>query len=458
MALFYSDQLGPLTGFNTVQGSSTDIKRTQTKLVVSEGAIPAEKWLVDPRLKRLFKYQFGGTGSVVIPKGRIVALATNGGPNDDGVFAGYSSRKKFNALTIANGGQDVDDIDKDGKAYTRKANVAIGVAPNNIFEQSLEDTADVLPTIIRSNTYIELPYFTNKADAEVVHFGSAYGILKAGDFVCSDANGRFVKFEVYPTISETLNADADASGKAVVHVGLPIKPQTEVAVVNAANEVVTVDEVIFAAGEIHLSGLTASQVTQIVVTYASAVPADPTHIVGQVYAVDTNLPPEGWLQWAEWGLSDQKLMANYDATGFPSDMTANGYPYDPGYVDALSKMMGPQGQGIPGLTNGSNIEVVITDETIGTIQAGVAVGTVHNFRLRHLPAVDGSLVLKIDGTVVTPEYVDYTAGLVVVKNPQAYTSAVAVTASYKATGQIPGLPTNRDYKGSVGAVRIMLKL
>ncbi|AOQ24697.1 hypothetical protein MTAT_20420 [Moorella thermoacetica] len=459
MALFYNDQLGPFNGFTQVKGSSTDVKRTHTKLIVSEGAVPAEKWLVDPRLKRLFKYQFGGTGSVVIPKGRIVALATNGGPNDDGVFIGYSSRKKFNALTIANGGKDVQDIDKDGNAYVRKANVAIGVAPTNIFEQLADDTADVLPLIIRSDVYIEVPYFTNKEDAEAVHWGSAYGILRAGDLVCSDENGRFVKFEVYPTKSETLNASADANGQAVVHVGLPIKPQTNVTVVNAANETVNVDEVVFASGEIHLSGLTASEVTQVTVTYISAIPNDPTHVVGQVYAVDTNLPPEGWLQWAEWGLTDQQLMFDYDRTGFrPEDMTDNGYPFDPAYVDALAKMMGPQGKGIPGLTNGSNIETTITDEVIGNIQPNIAAGTVHNFRLLHVPAVEGSLEVKINGVVVTPEYVDYTSGLVIIKTPQSYSMAVPVTASYKATGQIPGLPTNWDYKGSIGAVRIMLKL
>lgn len=461
--LSYDRQLGPFQGFQRVQSTPDDIKRTQTKLVVSEGPVPSEKWLVDPRLKRLFKYQFGGGGWVVIPKGRIVALSADGGPYNDGRFRGYINRFLWNAITIANGGADVTEYDKDGNQYVRKANVPIGVALYNIFEQTEDDTADVLPTVIRANTYIEVPYLASKTDADVVPFGCAYGQLKAGDYVCSDANGKFVKWTEYKVKTQTFNdVVADANGFATVYVDQPIKSADSVQIEAKLNDgtvvdTAQVDSVRLASGQIGISGLGADATVDITVTYTSAIPQGYEQIVGQVYAVDTNLPPEGWLRWAEWTLEERKKDADFNATGFrPQDLTDKGYPYDPGYVDVLSKMVGPEGRGIPGLTDGSNIEVQYTDVKIGEIQPGIPAGTVHNFRIPHVPLVEGTVKVYIGGEEVAPEYIDYKTGLVIVKNPLEYSAKAAVTASYRATGQIAGVPTNWDFKGSIGAVRIML--
>lgn len=460
MALYNDPRYGLNTGFEIDKGAADDVMRTQTRLVVSEGR-HSEKWLVDPRLKGLFKYQFGGSGYVVIPKGRIVALATNGGPNNDGRFNGYLSRMLFNALTIANGGADVSELDKNGNSYTRSANRPLGVAPYNIYEQAADATADVLPdAIIRD--YIELPYFAAKADAENIHFGSAYGALKAGDLVTSDANGRFVKFSEYKQKVQNFTVTPDAGGAATVYVDQPIKDagsvSAEVTLVSDGSAVASaaIDDVKLASGQVSFTGLGTDPVN-IEVTYTSAIPSGYDQVLGKVLAVDTNLPPEGWLKWVQWTLADLKQDAAYNKTGFRLDDIVNGYPYDPSFVGNIySSADGPMG--IPGLTDGSNIEVEYTLEKIGAIQPGIAANTVHHFRLLHRPAVAGTIHIFIGGVEVTPDYVDPVSGLVVVKNPQQYAGVTDVTATYKATGQIPGLPTNWDFKGAVGAVRILLSL
>ncbi|MEW6770023.1 MAG: hypothetical protein AB1330_01335 [Bacillota bacterium] len=471
MALYFDRNLGPTSGLKRVASTSTDVKRTHTKLIVSEGPVPAEKWLIDPRLRKLFKYM-NSTRWVVLPKGRIVALATNGGVNDDGRFVGYINRFTWNALTIANGGVDVTELDKDGNTYTRKANVPVGVVPYNMFEQDeLEDMADVLPTVVRDHTYIEVPLFTNKVDAEAIHWGSAYGTFKGGDMLCSDANGRFIKWEEYKTEEQSFVDVAVDSGVATVYVDQPIKPGTTpvIEVIDPATQTpvagATLGDVLYASGKIVIEGLGTLTAVDVQVAYTSAIPQSPLQIVGKVCAVDLNIPPEGWLKWAEWALADQKTMADFDPTGFrPQDLTQGtgltdgGYPYDPGYVDVLSKLYGPSGQGIPGLTDGSNIETQYTDEVIGEIQPNLAIGTKYTFRLKHRPAVLGSLTVKIGDTEVVPDYVDYDAGLVIIITTQTYSTVQTVTATYKATGQVPGLPTNWDFKGCVGGLRIMLTL
>jgi len=460
LAFVFDKQMGLTNGFTPVPGSPDDIKRTHSKLVVSEGTTPAEKWIVDPRLKRLFKYQFGGPGWVVIPKGRIVALSADGGPANDGRFKGYITRHIYQAITLANGGVDVaNEVAKDGTTYTRKANQPVGVALYNIYEQKSDDMADILPNIIRADKYIEVPYFQNKADADAIHWGCAYGALKGGDYLCSDANGRFVKWEEYKTKVQNFANITPSTGTVTVYVNEPIKagvePTFEVTLVSDNSLVTgaTLGEVLYAQGKVTLENCGANPVN-VAITYVTAIPGGYDQIVGRVYAVDTNLPPEGWLKWAQWAAEDRKLDADWNNWGLRPEDFENGPLYLKKYRD---QVWGEEiGQGIPGLTNASNIEVQYTDEKIGEIQAGVAANTTHHFYTLHKPVVEGSLTVKIGGVEVVPDYVDYPSGLIIVKNPTQYTTKQDVTATYKATGQIPGVPTNWDFKGSLGAVRIML--
>lgn len=387
--------------------------RTNTKLQAGTHDSPGEKYLVDPRLPRLFRYHFGGDGWVVIPKGRVVAPATNGGNDDDGRFDDFDANVPYNAITLANGGVDVTETGRDGDEYTRTANKPIGVAYANLYEEFIDGFNGMQPTI-ENEIYIELPYIPVKTDAEEIHWGAFYDEdisrpVKAGDFVMSDENGFVIK------------ADFEK-----------IREQIESAVDLAALKVALKEE---------------SRMRE--------------QVIGQVWAVETNMPPQGWLKWVGWSAEQTSEDEWRNATGAThADIGAQdgfpGYPYERSYrnIDTRDGKYYPQG--IPGLTNGANIEVPFEDEVIGYVNAGQS-GR-HDFYLLHTPAVEGSLVLKVGDTVVKPTHFDELSGRVVFTAPENTTGApVAVTATYKAVGQIPGVPTGWDFKGSIGAVRILLQ-
>lgn len=405
MAMF-SGSTGPM------RDTKDQYNRTNTKLQAGTHDSPGEKFAIDSRLKRLFRYHFGGDGWVVIPKGRAIAPATdNFGESQDGVIKDFSSSTKLPVITLANGGKDVSDTGKDGSLYTRKANKAIGVAYGNLYEEFVDGFNGMQPTI-ENTIYIELPYIPVKADAEEVEWGSFYDInigrpAKNGDYVMSDENGRIIVAD-FDLIREQIAAAADLPALKVL----------------LAKESMMRDQVI-----------------------------------GQIWSLETNMPPEGWLKWVGWAQEDMRQDDNkINNSGFrPEDIGAQdgfpGFPYEKTYANWDKGQYKPQG--IPGLTNGSNIEVPYTDEVIGTVAPGQK-GR-HDFRLLHLPAVDGTVEIKFGGEVITPVYVNAELGLVVVEvDNSAGATPKDVTASYKATGQIPGIPTGWDFKGSIGAVRILL--
>lgn len=398
-------------GAKQLESTKEQYYRTNTKLQHSVHDAPPEKFLIDPRLPRLFRYHFGGDGWVVIPKGRAVAPATDdGGIFKNGMIKDFDSDVYRPVLTLANGGKDVTEIGKDGKEYVRKANKAIGLAYANLYEELIDGFNGMQPTV-ENEIYVELPYIPRKEDAEETEWGCFYDVnpedpVKAGDYVMSDENGRLIK------------ADFDAVRKK-------------------AEEATTIAELREAVTEeMRLRD----------------------QVLGQVWAVETNLPPHGWLKWVGWTDEQRADMDN------PSGMTAQdimdnefpGYPYEKTYrnFDVKSNRYYPQG--IPGLTDGSNIEVPFEDVVIGQINPGQS-GR-HDFRIQQHPIVEGTLEVKIDGEVVEPAHVDYKTGLVtIMADENTGETPQAVTASFKATGQIPGVPTGWDFKGSVGAVRILLQ-
>lgn len=414
--------------FPGVSGPIKDEKdqyfRTNTKLQVSTHDSPSEKFLVDPRLPRLFRYHFGGDGWVVIPKGRAVAPATNGGPNDDGRFDDFDSNVKYNALTLANGGVDVEEVGKDGNTYVRKANKAIGVAYANIYEEIVDGFNGMQPTV-ENEIYIELPYIPRKQDAEEIHWGSFYDRdperpVKAGDYVMSDENGRLIKADFEKVREDIMAAKQEAANAEDV---------------NALSEALQK----LADAEAEYTRLQ-------------------EQVIGQVWAVETNLPPQGWLKWVMWSQEDVQGDESNNRTGMrpDKDIGESGYPYDGSYRNAERKNTNYFPQGIPGLTNASNIEVPFENEVIGYIQPGQK-GR-HDFRLLHTPAVEGSVEIKVGGNVVDPDHIDYESGLIVLTaDNSSGQSPLEVSATYKATGQIPGVPTGWDFKGSIGAVRILLQ-
>lgn len=393
-----------------IPDTTDQYNRSNTKLQAGTHDSPGEKFLLDPRIKRLFRYHFGGDGWVIIPKGRAIAPATDdGGIFKNGTMHDFDGDVYRPVLTLANGGVDVTEIGRTGEEHTRTANRAIGVSYANLYEEFVDGFNRMQPTV-ENEIYIELPYIPNKADAEEIEWGSFYDVnpavgVKAGDFVMSDENGRLIK------------ADFDSQRSILTGGGTAEDKFKAVAEISRLQE----------------------------------------QVIGQVWAVETNLPPQGWLKWVGW--TDTQMLEDHN----PSGMTAAdigtedgfpGYPYEKTYRnwDVNTNKYYPQG--IPGLTNGSKIEMDF-DEVIGTVQPGT--GGRFDFSISRTPIVEGSVEITIDGVKITPENIHYGSGLVTFKYDNTGSAPLDVVAKYKATGQIPGVPTGWDWKGSVGAIRILLQ-
>ncbi|QHW35676.1 hypothetical protein GZH47_32785 (plasmid) [Paenibacillus rhizovicinus] len=420
MALFHGNG-------NPIRDQKDQYFRSNTKLQAGTHDSPGEKFLIDPRLKRLFRYHFGGDGYVVIPKGRVIAPATDvfDNPNKPGQVKDFDTNAWVPVITLANGGVDVTETGKTGAQHTRQANRPIGVAYGNLYEQFVDGFNGMQPTV-ENEIYIELPYIPLKADAEEVEWGSFYDAdptrpAQPGDYVMSDTVGRVIKAD-FDKLREDI---ADAADLAELKVAL--------------TEMSRLGEQSF----------------------------------GQIWAVETPIKdgsaPTGWLKWVQWSQEDMRSDDKWiNNSGFrPEDIGTQdgfpGYPYERTYNNMDIATGKYQPKGIPGLTNGANIEVSYTNEVIGMVNAGQS-GR-HDFRLLHLPAIEGSAVIKAGNTTLDTDtakpshivYINYELGLVVVNVDNTAGSApIAVTATYKATGQIPGIPTGWDFKGSIGAVRILL--
>ena len=147
----------------TIAGS-----RSNTKLVVSGGDSPAEKWVTDSTLPVLFNYDYAAYAErqVVIAKGLIVAV---GGKQKD-----YDTGAIVNSITIADG------------AATDNKKFAIGMAPYNFSKNYADFLYGNQPAII-TREYVELPLFVGASaatDAATIKYGAVFGsAISAGDYV-----------------------------------------------------------------------------------------------------------------------------------------------------------------------------------------------------------------------------------------------------------------------------------
>lgn len=531
------------------RSNETRIGRSQNNLNVSPHDVPNIKYSVDDRLPALFKYGFAvGFNHMIAPKGRIAAIDPFMDLIDfDSHYDPVQGRKlQYNTVTIANGGMAVqlrDDTDK----YVAMGNLvttdAVGKAMANIgkewkplknidkkygtddtlrsffdgtkFESSLEQltaggfkldvatsptdqnphTGRVLDAtnkvimnvrpgnkpvgIFQRNEYlrgtdayngmmagpiltdalIELPWFLFKDKAEANLWGSAYGALKPGDLVKSDENGRFVKS---PLSSDTALKDIEDKGKM------------------------------------------------------SEYEAERQQVIGEVYAVNHNLVPEGAARWATWALSDRLNYQGFnpeeytqtnrkgedaiDHSAHVSTGTYPGYPYDKAYsdhdlnmlasskADTFNPRMNAEYQfselGIPGLTDGYNAFVrEMPEEKGATIHYRGDNATVPYsrtfIRLTNVSIEPDSLEIKfgakaykkcVEGAKLGAngefriDFVDLVQGIVVlVINDEAKADALLkpladgldVMFKYKKRG-LAGVPTWMDWDGCIGSVKILL--
>lgn len=152
--------------------------RSNTKLIVSGGDSPAERWKVKQDLPKLFDYPYGGPGQtdVIVSKGMMVAI-----DKDNPVNKHYDNDRLLTQITIADG-----------------TNKVIGMAPYNFCREVDDRFTGNQPSII-TKEYVELPYFPDTEDAKNCLWGNASGELDPGDFVKVSADpelrGRLVKWE-----------------------------------------------------------------------------------------------------------------------------------------------------------------------------------------------------------------------------------------------------------------------
>lgn len=388
---------------NIIQSTDEKQMRTQTKLIKDKGERPSGKKLIDPRLPRLFQYHygnpFGAQEWVVIPKGRIVSIV----PDEE--RKAFDDNKYYNMVTIANGGEDVqednDDPTSSASNYTRVANKPVGVSTLNIYQDIDGKFSGNLPNYVTKAT-INLPLFSEKDKAEEIEWGSAYGDLKPGDSVKSDENGRFVKW------------------------------QDPVALIKDGME----------PGEAYGEGDSIEQK------------------VGRVHRVNKNLVPAGWLKWA----MPEYLYGKDNNTGFSIEDIQDGMPYDPAYKDGF-KGDPYRPTGIPGLTDGMNYTKEYEDIRIGTLNENMEAGDKVHLRLpeEYTPFDVESYTLKANDTEVGNELLDVyhvssEEGLFSVELQTDINQEFEITVDFAATHQMPGMPTNIDWDGVVGSVDIVIQL
>jgi hypothetical protein len=198
-------------------------------------------------------------------------------------------------------------------------------------------------------------------------------------------------------------------------------------------------------------------------------------VVGQIYAQDFNSEPWGWMKWVMWDDSqkfqDDVYVNKSGAGNLPSD---NGYPFDASYGIGSKEMDGYLSQyttnptGIPGLHDGSGNYVgygkndtVFADMVLGAVPTGTGDDVVLTYQAKdyaggNLTKLQNGVAVKIDNVAIDPARItiDYVRGLISIKHAAADAGKV-VTATYKAF--MYGTPTEWDFKGVIGAFRVLLK-
>lgn len=511
------------------------INRTNNFMNTSEHDVPNIKYLMDFRLPVLFKYGFAyGFNQIVIPKGRIVATD----PNMD--LVDFESTKQFNTLTLANGGTPVRlrqtgdlypnfsgkanaivsaaaqgkqaqhvgkgwtpvagldaaysdvcyrpcakaQVGEDGGAAidfdapadqlaaagfsvssetgkvvdasgedrndVRVANHPIGMLERNEYTRDEDAYNGIAPGPVLTDAMTELPWFAFKDNAEQNPWGSAYGALFPGALVKSDENGRFVLSPLsFPKIVATMSL-----------------------------------------AEYEL---------------------ERQQVIGQVYAVNHDLVPEGAAKWATWALEDRLKSEEFNpavyaktnrrgedavnTTPYKSTGGYPGYPFDKNYlnhdlhmlastarIDTFDPRMNPEYEysdlGIPGLTDGYNaVKRQKPDFKAGTIHYAGGKDYVDMF-FRNLDVNVEDLQISIGGVAKTNcvegallnggafvvKYASEKQGIIVIgvadkakadellKDKPA---GVDVVMSYAKRGEA-GIPTFMDWDGVIGSVKILL--
>ena len=372
------------------------INRTQIRLNHNEHDTPNVKYMFDDRLPALFRYGYAhGYNQIVIPKGRLVAVD----PYMD--LVDFDMQKKHNTMTIANGGAPVrlrtaSDEYKDfsGAAEKIVSSEAQGAMVANV---DLEWT----PIIGMENAYGELTYRPFKSEGPMKQLETAgLAIDPEKGYVINKSSGERVDVipgnhpigmlirNEYTRDNDALNGMAPGAVNTDCMVELPWFAYKDKAEENPwgsaygglfPGALVKSDE----NGRVVVSPL--SYETEVESMSIQEYELERQQVVGQVYAVNTEMVPEGAAKWATWALSDRLNFEDFNPQEWPEnnrrgeDAVARspyksngqypGYPYDRNYGAHDLHMLGGvrsnydqrmnfeyqyENLGIPGLTDGYN--------------------------------------------------------------------------------------------------------
>lgn len=418
--------------------------RNNPGLIRSSGDAPSEFWVTDPTLPILFEYKYTSSSNknVVIPKGRIVAVGTP-------VFDRRLNRS-YPALTLANG-----------------TNNPVGVAMTTIFERLPESFGGYQPTIVTRN-YIQVPMLRTKALADDMAWGCAYGVAE-GDFVKADAKGHFAKWMPNKIVTEAV-ADITNTLHATYVTKEPIKAGSTVTArgkkdgAPAADITATLTNLY----TITLDTDTPGAYTEVTVTYISQLSDPIEQRVGQVLATESTTNPEGFLQYL---LDDPVFQEIADSRDEYAAKTA-----EPSFFIGEMRYWLNRDKGVRFLTDGRIIgKEAVSKEVLkhvatdpSTFGVGYTnTGSYEIFKLANTPVSEDDL-LKVEIRTTGDEAVktlredvdfrmDYQNGIIHVYSLTAYAGQnVCVTYSHFKSA-IPGLPTELDVAGGIGAARILLK-
>jgi hypothetical protein len=315
-------------------------------------------------------------------------------------YGGWAQKEVVIAkgVMVAVGPQIIDD-EKGKLANTitiaNGTNPVVGMAPYNITKHYPGFLTGNRPTIITED-YVELPWFPNPSDAEAVYWGLATGAsLQAGDLLKPDVNGKLVKW------------------------------------VEGTDSI--------------------------------------KQISAQILAFELDQEPFGWLRWALWdesALNEDRGPQSKSTFQLPPD---SGFPFDPNFRDGLAGN-GQNGEanpqsywtpwtvdptGIPGVLDGSQRALNVQNYTT-SIAANTQPGTlVFNVGLQEI--VDQTVQVYIGGVQQDPSTftVDLKNGIVYYNLTSVPVSAQTVSIQFRAN--FYGTPAGWDFRGAVGAVRLLLK-
>jgi hypothetical protein len=418
--------------FPNVNSQYTFTKPSHTGLVVSEGAAPAEKFIIsktNPVVPWTYEWGPEGQQEVVLAKGKIV----------EAVAVEYDRETGRNITAIRQASAD--------------STKAIGVNFNNVYKKRRDGLNRGDATVI-TRSYIEVPLFehatlaTAATAAEAMKFGAAYGVsdsIQPGDFVKVGQDGNFVK----------LDTATDSAFE----------------------------------------------------------------IVGQALAVERDLPPAGFLQYytdmvnpeLEAVLKAMSHAASPGNNGSDAGAYPYGYPYSvKGWKPEFEELLLGKGygKGIPFLTDGffraQEKKVFLIDDTysasnndghveavrvagdvkIGNDVSGVFTEGAGNdvvvgaearnaamfIKLHHemnktkakedmvkVSFKDGNAANAVKSIANEDIHIDYTNNMVVIYLEAGMKLNDVTIEAELIVDPVAGIPTEWDYAGSVGAVRILLQ-